>query len=91
MNTYRSVLEMSPQFGFVDCHNCRLGKWYYEGDGNASFSNTPSFKSLEKPHSIVHNATKHVFELFEVADDEHDMPAIAKALSRDGAWQRRGL
>ena len=81
VNTYRSVLEESPQFAFVDCHNCRLGKWYYEGDGNSSFSSTTSFKKLEKPHSIVHNATKHVFELLEATDGVHDMPAIAAALS----------
>ena len=82
VNTYRSVLEKSPQFGFVDCHNCRLGKWYYEGDGNASFSNTPSFQTLEKPHSIVHNATKHVFELLDSTSEGHDMPKIADALSQ---------
>ena len=82
VNTYRSVLEQSPQFAFVDCNNCRLGKWYHEGEGKAGFSKTLSYNKLEKPHSIVHNATKHVFELLDVAADEHDMPKIADELAK---------
>ena len=81
VNTYRSVIEKSPQFAFVDCHNCRLGKWYYEGDGHASFSNTPAFPQLEKPHAIVHNATKQLFDLLESENEQHDIQQFADALS----------
>ncbi|MBF0472005.1 MAG: CZB domain-containing protein [Gammaproteobacteria bacterium] len=38
----------------VTHHNCRLGKWYYEGLGRENFSMTPSYKSLEMPHAEVH-------------------------------------
>lgn len=62
VNTYLSVLKNEETFQFVDYHNCRLGKWYYEGDGRASFSNLRSYSLLEKPHSIVHNGTKQVFQ-----------------------------
>ncbi len=81
VNTYRSVLEQSPQFAFVDSHNCRLGKWYHEGDGSVGFSKTPSYPKLVKPHALVHNATKNVFELLENTSDECCMPQIAEALS----------
>lgn len=80
VNTYRSVLEQSPQFKFVDCHNCRLGKWYYEGDGQKSFVNTPSFSKLEKPHSIVHDATRRVFKILDSSVPDHGTPEIAEAL-----------
>lgn len=63
VNTYLSAVTKREQFAFVDHHNCRLGKWYEEGDGFHSFSETPSYRGLEKPHAIVHNGTKHVFEL----------------------------
>jgi hypothetical protein len=33
VNTYLSVSKGEPAFDFVDHHNCRLGKWYYEGEG----------------------------------------------------------
>ncbi|MCA9104417.1 MAG: CZB domain-containing protein [Planctomycetales bacterium] len=62
VNTYLSVIEREPVFEFVDCHSCRLGKWYYEGDGRQQFAATGSFASLEAPHAQVHNATRHVFE-----------------------------
>jgi len=33
VNTYYSATSKEEQFKFVDHHNCRLGKWYYDGDG----------------------------------------------------------
>ncbi|MCA9240780.1 MAG: CZB domain-containing protein [Planctomycetales bacterium] len=80
VNTYRSVIEGSPQFPFVDYHNCRLGKWYYQGDGHDSFSQTPAFASLERPHSQVHNATKRVFDLMLTEDEQYDAHQFAQAL-----------
>ncbi|MCX7946420.1 MAG: methyl-accepting chemotaxis protein [Hydrogenophilus sp.] len=38
----------------VDHHNCRLGKWYYEGHGKAAFSHLPAYRELEPPHREVH-------------------------------------
>lgn len=72
VNTYLSVVERQPTFGYVDSHNCRLGKWYYEGDGNSSFSSSRSYPQLEAPHALVHNATKQVFELLEGGADPSD-------------------
>jgi len=33
---------------------CRLGKWYYEGEGSRIFSNSTTFHNLEGPHEQVH-------------------------------------
>lgn len=48
---------------FADHTCCRLGKWYYEGDGYQLFSHLPAFKALERPHQAVHSngiqALKH--------------------------------
>jgi len=63
VNTYLSAITQKEQFKFVDHHNCRLGKWYDEGDGFKSFSATPSYKALETPHATVHNGTHKVFDL----------------------------
>jgi len=62
INTYLSAITKKEQFSFVNHHHCRLGKWYEQGEGAAYFKNTPSYKTLEIPHSIVHNATLKVFE-----------------------------
>jgi hypothetical protein len=65
VNTYLSVSHKAPAFDFVNHKNCRLGKWYSEGLGKKYFSNTPSYSQLDKPHSVVHNSTHHVFDIIE--------------------------
>ena len=34
--------------------NCRLGKWYYAGEGRTHFSKLPGFNDIEPPHEAVH-------------------------------------
>ncbi len=65
INTYLSVNAGKAVFDFVDHHNCRLGKWYESGDGTKNFSTTRSYRSLEYPHSIVHNSTKAILETLQ--------------------------
>jgi len=63
VNTYLSAVTRKEQFAFVDHHNCRLGKWYEQGEGAQFFKQTPSYGALETPHSIVHNTTHKIFDL----------------------------
>jgi len=77
VNTYYSAATKKEQFKFVSHHNCRLGKWYYEGDGKETFSKTSHYAKLEAPHATVHNGTHKVFEL--MVKDEIDIDAIMKA------------
>jgi hypothetical protein len=65
VNTYLSLNLREPAFQFVDHHNCRLGKWYEEGDGKEYFSASSYYKELEAPHAAVHNGTHEVFELIQ--------------------------
>ncbi len=65
VNTYLSVGHKKEAFTFVDHHNCRLGKWYYEGEGATYFSKATSFRTLENPHAQVHTATKKIFEVLD--------------------------
>nr|WP_051302153.1 methyl-accepting chemotaxis protein [Sedimenticola selenatireducens] len=77
VNTYLSVNMNEPAFNFVDHHNCRLGKWYYEGDGKEYFSHSNHYKQIEQPHSVVHQGTKGVFEL--LGGEQRDYPALLQA------------
>ena len=78
VNTYLSVAKREPAFKFVDHKNCRLGKWYSEGLGKKYFSATPSYSSLDRPHSIVHNGTHHVFETIS-KDGDLDYDTLIKS------------
>ena len=77
VNTYLSILSKKEVFQFVDHHNCRLGKWYEQGDGAKSFSGTFSYKKLETPHSVVHNGTRKIFDLIHHGID---MPRLQAAV-----------
>ena len=70
VNTYYSCSTKEEQFEIVDHHNCRLGKWYYEGRGKDNFSKTSSYKKLEKPHAVVHKNTKKVFDLMSTDNND---------------------
>lgn len=72
VNTYLSVVTETEQAKFVDHHQCRLGKWYYEGDGNKFFSNTSSYRSVEKPHETVHSNTNKIYEVLKRDAQDYD-------------------
>ena len=46
----------------VDHHNCRLGKWYYEGEGHEYFGRTQSYRNMENPHAAVHDSAHRILE-----------------------------
>ncbi|MBU0620876.1 MAG: CZB domain-containing protein [Gammaproteobacteria bacterium] len=39
---------------FASHEGCRLGKWYYEGEGNHCFSKLHGFREMEEPHQRFH-------------------------------------
>ena len=39
---------------FSNHTQCRLGKWYYEGEGKSAYSRLPGYKQIENPHRAVH-------------------------------------
>ncbi len=41
---------------FSDHHHCRLGKWYYEGEGHDCFSQLPGYREMESPHQRFHDS-----------------------------------
>jgi len=45
----------------VDNHNCRLGKWYYEGAGYDNFRETQAYTNLDLPHGDVHSFTQQAY------------------------------
>ncbi len=81
VNTYFSVIEGEAAFDFVDSHSCRLGKWFYNGEGRSDFSTKPAYRDLEAPHTTVHNATKRVFSALNRNLDAETTNVLRSALS----------
>jgi uncharacterized protein YukE len=53
---YKVVMGLSQKKpeDFASHTACRLGKWYYEGDGKDCFSGLPGYADIEPPHILVH-------------------------------------
>ena len=66
-NGYRVVDQgaQSPEAQQVrtDHRGCRLGSWYYEGQGAEMYSHVPSFGRLEAPHAEVHRSVHEAIAL----------------------------
>ena len=78
------ALDSSAQFTgaleavAMDHQHCRLGQWYYQGEGQASCSHTRGFRALEAPHVQVHRAVQAAVALRD-ADWIHQ-PAIKQRI-----------
>ncbi len=53
---------------FADHTTCRLGKWYYEGDGRNCFSRLDGYTAMEAPHLAVHKHGREAVQRFLAGD-----------------------
>jgi len=44
--------------------SCRLGKWYYQGEGRATYSRFDGFSAMEAPHNAVHRHGREALEAY---------------------------
>ncbi|HNQ04349.1 MAG TPA: methyl-accepting chemotaxis protein [Thiobacillaceae bacterium] len=72
MEVYKVFLGQSDkrEADFASHTGCRLGKWYYEGDGRACFSRLPGYREIESPHVAVHAHGVKALRHFHA--DEHE-------------------
>ncbi|MBN8440353.1 MAG: CZB domain-containing protein [Thauera sp.] len=56
----------------VDHTQCRLGKWYREGNGRAVFGMTKAFSELDRPHAAVHSSVHRALATVQERDIEDD-------------------
>ncbi|OLQ74284.1 hypothetical protein BIT28_08885 [Photobacterium proteolyticum] len=62
----------------VDHCHCRLGQWYYKGNGKAFFSHLSSYKLLEKPHIDTHYFGAKAIEAFKNEKIDDAFTLLAK-------------
>ena len=58
LEIYKVMMGLSQKSAddFASHTACRLGKWYYEGDGRECFSKLSAYGRIEAPHKQVHAA-----------------------------------
>jgi uncharacterized protein YukE len=52
---FMGVSTKSPS-DFADHTACRLGQWYYQGEGHENYSKITGFNDIESPHKSVHQS-----------------------------------
>ncbi|MFV0664861.1 CZB domain-containing protein [Denitromonas sp.] len=80
LEVYKVLLGLSDlKPGDVpDETQCRLGRWYYEGDGRETFSTMPGYREMEAPHKAVHDYARRAVERYLAGD----APGALDALTR---------
>ncbi|MCX7175920.1 MAG: CZB domain-containing protein [Proteobacteria bacterium] len=62
---------------FADHRHCRLGKWYYEGEGRECYSRLAGYQEVEEPHQQFHASGLDAVRCFGSADYANGFKAIA--------------
>ena len=60
-----------------DDSQCRLGLWYYDGEGHERFARLPGYAALEKPHRAVHDHARRALALYYEGRTEAALEALA--------------
>lgn len=63
---------------FADHTMCRLGKWYYQGEGAEKYSRHSTFGKLEQPHQAVHLHGAQAMESCANGDEQQALRELEK-------------
>ncbi|MCX8086491.1 MAG: CZB domain-containing protein [Rhodocyclaceae bacterium] len=77
---YRVLMGVSEKSigDFAPHTACRLGKWYYEGEGRECFSKLPGYAEMESPHRAFHEAGLAALRANEAGDMEACFARVAE-------------
>jgi len=80
MEIYKVFLGISEkqEGDFAGHTSCRLGKWYYEGDGKSCFSQLPGYAEVEPPHKAVHAHGVQAIRHYHAGEFEAGLDELGK-------------
>lgn len=70
LEVYQAMLGMSDKSAgdFGSHQDCRLGQWYFQGEGAQKYTHHKAFKQLEEPHAQVHNHGLNALKSIKTGD-----------------------
>ena len=82
---YRALFGLSHETAndFCDHRSCRLGKWYYDGEGQ-QYSHVQGYKELDEPHAALHRHVRDAIEKNNQGKPE-DTVAAVRQMEQAGA------
>ena len=78
MSIYRTVfgIERKSPEEFADHRACRLGHWYFEGEG-LKLAHVNEYKLLNTPHERVHESGRNAVKAFCQSDHDACIAALS--------------
>ena len=64
--------------GFSPHTECRLGKWYYDGEGRDCFSKLDGYREMEAPHRDFHESGRKAVDAFRRGKEREGLKLIAQ-------------
>jgi len=77
---FMGLSERKPD-SFAAHTDCRLGKWYFTGEGKECFSKLDGYREMDAPHKAVHEYGRGALEAFGSGDAEQALALLAKTES----------
>lgn len=76
---YESLLGVAQHNHPLTSHtSCRLGKWYYEGEGKECFSQLPGYRDIEVPHKQIHELASQALAAYQAGELEQITSLVEK-------------
>ncbi|MDD2737814.1 MAG: methyl-accepting chemotaxis protein [Methylomonas lenta] len=71
-DVYKVLFQLSQKTveDFAQHTQCRLGKWYYGGEGRNCFSQLPGYRDIEQPHVTIHESAIGALKAYSQNDTE---------------------
>ncbi len=91
MEVYKVLMGVSEKVAsdFASHTTCRLGKWYYEGDGKDCFSRLSDYGAIETPHKDVHAKGRAAVDFYYGNDFDAAVLALAQMEAASGQVLQR--
>ncbi|HEX8989967.1 MAG TPA: methyl-accepting chemotaxis protein [Rhodocyclaceae bacterium] len=86
---FLGISKLSPD-DVPDEIQCRLGRWYYDGEGHELFSKLRGYAALEEPHRAVHRHARRAVELYYSGQVEAGLAEL-EAMERANVSVMSGL
>ena len=80
LEVYKVLLGLSDlkPGDLPDETQCRLGRWYYEGEGRAEYSRLPGYREMEAPHKAVHDLARQAVEQYRNGNFAGTLAALTR-------------
>ncbi|KAB2925857.1 MAG: chemotaxis protein [Dechloromonas sp.] len=80
LEVYKVLLGLSDlqPADLPDETQCRLGRWYYEGEGRTAFAGLPGYREMEAPHKAVHDEARQAVARYRSGDIAGALAALTR-------------